>query len=237
MQAKAVGSDPLAARLHRLRPAMHVFAHSHFAWDATIGGTRYVQAPLCYPAERTRRGKSIRTGALAAAWRWWQEHQGGEGRPPTEAGAVQMREAEGGTGSWESGLPALVYTARFGQHLAAVGVNGSPGSSSGGGGGGDVDGGGNGSSSGGGGGGSSGSTVRSSRYAACSDEEDWWTSQWCPQLEGMWSEHYRTNAREPWVTTLAPWVAPRFERRRRRLAAASGSAASSLGSTSETEAE
>lgn len=28
---------------------------THFAWDACIGGTRYIQAPLCSPQERRKR--------------------------------------------------------------------------------------------------------------------------------------------------------------------------------------
>lgn len=202
--AKAVGSDPLAERLRRLRPAMHVFAHSHFAWDAALDGTRYVQAPLCYPAERARRGKSIRTGALAAAWQRRQEGGGGGEAPPAEAGARQPREQEGGAGAWEPDLPALLYTARFGGSEAdgsSIGGSGGAATTSGGG------------------------------------EAGSWSAQWCPRLEGLWSEHYRTHARQPSVTTLAPWVAPRFERRRRRLAGRSVGAASSVGSGSETEAE
>lgn len=53
--AKAVGSDPLAARVEALRPDVHVFGHTHFSWDASLRGTRFVQWPLAYPAERARR--------------------------------------------------------------------------------------------------------------------------------------------------------------------------------------
>lgn len=53
--AKAVGSDPLASRLAALRPDVHVFGHTHFSWDASLHGTRFVQWPLAYPSERARR--------------------------------------------------------------------------------------------------------------------------------------------------------------------------------------
>jgi len=50
--AKAVGSRPLGERVARLRPDAHVFGHTHFGWDATLDGTRYLQAALAYPEER-----------------------------------------------------------------------------------------------------------------------------------------------------------------------------------------
>jgi hypothetical protein len=40
LQAKAVGSDFLWARLRALQPHLHVFGHSHFAWDAHVQGVR-----------------------------------------------------------------------------------------------------------------------------------------------------------------------------------------------------
>ncbi|GLI67157.1 hypothetical protein VaNZ11_011370 [Volvox africanus] len=57
--AKAVGSTYLADRILRLRPQMHVFGHTHFAWDAVRDGIRYVQAPLAYPSERRFRLRSL----------------------------------------------------------------------------------------------------------------------------------------------------------------------------------
>lgn len=59
MQAKAVGSLPLGRRLERINPNIHVFGHSHFGWDATLDGIRYVQCPLCYPAERLQRTRTV----------------------------------------------------------------------------------------------------------------------------------------------------------------------------------
>ena len=50
--AKAVGSQLLAKRIQQLRPVAHVFGHTHFNWDSTIDGVRYVQRPLAYPKER-----------------------------------------------------------------------------------------------------------------------------------------------------------------------------------------
>ena len=50
--AKAVGSTFLERRVASLKPDVHVFGHTHFGWDATLDGTRYVQACLAYPRER-----------------------------------------------------------------------------------------------------------------------------------------------------------------------------------------
>jgi hypothetical protein len=237
LQAKAVGCDPLASRLARLRPAVHLFAHSHFAWDANLGGTRYVQAPLCYPAERTRRGRSIRISADAAAWRRAREAaRRGEGEAAGSGGdssgsSVNASSSSnsssgdsggggGGGGSAGSGggngsgsgditddLPILLYEARFCASSASGSSSGRASSR----GGGSSD-----SSSSSGGGGAGGA----------------WRTEWAPSLGGLWSEHYRLNPREPWVTTLAPWVAARYARRQRRLRERSR-----LSDGTETEAE
>ena len=50
--AKAAGSDLLAKRICQLRPIAHVFGHTHFNWDCSIDGVRYIQRPLAYPKER-----------------------------------------------------------------------------------------------------------------------------------------------------------------------------------------
>ena len=59
-----------------MQPLAHVFGHTHFAWDATLDdsedksgggrGTRYIQAPLCYPLERKLRWVEVllRTGLV-----------------------------------------------------------------------------------------------------------------------------------------------------------------------------
>eukprot|EP00040_Diaphanoeca_grandis_P024367 m.133838 g.133838 ORF g.133838 m.133838 type:complete len:330 (-) comp29698_c0_seq1:627-1616(-) len=52
--SKMVGSIPLKNRLRHLKPNVHVFGHTHFAWDDNIEGVRYIQAPLAYPHERNR---------------------------------------------------------------------------------------------------------------------------------------------------------------------------------------
>jgi len=58
---KIIGSDWLEERLrtihgpHGSPTACHVFGHTHFCWDATLDGVRYIQSPLAYPKERERR--------------------------------------------------------------------------------------------------------------------------------------------------------------------------------------
>lgn len=54
--AKACGSDYLAERLRVLKPECHVYGHTHFTQDQRLqDGTRYVQWPLGYPREHSRR--------------------------------------------------------------------------------------------------------------------------------------------------------------------------------------
>ena len=59
----AVGSRFLEKRVEELAPDVHVFGHTHFGWDATIQrngrSTRYIQAALATPAERSRRPRSL----------------------------------------------------------------------------------------------------------------------------------------------------------------------------------
>ena len=63
---QAVGSTFLGARVSALRPAVHVFGHTHFACDTTLDdGVRYVQAALAYPEERESRMGTLRIGSLA----------------------------------------------------------------------------------------------------------------------------------------------------------------------------
>lgn len=198
--AKAVGSVPLARRVSRLAPDCHVFGHSHFAWDAVLGPTRYVQAPLCYPSERSRRAKSIRTGAAAAAWRRWQEAggsgRGGGGGAGAGPGARLLERSDSGAGrpegaGWVDGLPVLLYVAEWG------------------GGGALMDSGGGGTSDAGGGPGGGGGAPA-------------WRSRWSPSLEAAWSEYYLSNPRRPEDLSLAPWVAQRYEKRRARMRSGGG---------------
>ena len=53
--ARVVGSDLLGARVRALRPALHVFGHTHLVWDMVLDGTRFVQWPLASPREQQRR--------------------------------------------------------------------------------------------------------------------------------------------------------------------------------------
>jgi Icc-related predicted phosphoesterase len=41
--SKVVGSTPLQERVEALRPDIHLFGHTHFGWDQTIDGVRYMQ--------------------------------------------------------------------------------------------------------------------------------------------------------------------------------------------------
>ena len=50
--AKMAGSAALGARVRALAPDVHVFGHTHFAWDGEAEGIRCVQAPAGYPKER-----------------------------------------------------------------------------------------------------------------------------------------------------------------------------------------
>ena len=66
--AKAAGSAFLHARIRTLQPAVHVFGHTHFGWDATFedDGVRYIQAALAYPTERCTRWHTLSVGAFGA---------------------------------------------------------------------------------------------------------------------------------------------------------------------------
>eukprot|EP00929_Paragymnodinium_shiwhaense_P062383 TRINITY_DN31148_c1_g1_i1.p1 TRINITY_DN31148_c1_g1~~TRINITY_DN31148_c1_g1_i1.p1 ORF type:complete len:357 (+),score=47.72 TRINITY_DN31148_c1_g1_i1:88-1158(+) len=56
---KAVGSRALGRRVQGLQPNCHVFGHTHYGWAAQHDDTRYLQAALCYPRERTTRHFSV----------------------------------------------------------------------------------------------------------------------------------------------------------------------------------
>ena len=45
---RAVGSEPLGRRVHGLQPDLHIFGHTHFGWDSTVDGVRYVQVRGSY---------------------------------------------------------------------------------------------------------------------------------------------------------------------------------------------
>ena len=70
---KAVGSDFVMRRIQnlraeqppgarRVRTHVHCFGHTHFGWDATIDGVRYIQAPVSYPHEWKQRPGSLTVG-------------------------------------------------------------------------------------------------------------------------------------------------------------------------------
>ncbi len=52
------GTLRLDRQLRAAGSRLHLFGHTHIAWDAVIDGVRYVQRPLAYPHERARRGES-----------------------------------------------------------------------------------------------------------------------------------------------------------------------------------
>eukprot|EP00241_Pyramimonas_parkeae_P006265 CAMPEP_0114259434 /NCGR_PEP_ID=MMETSP0058-20121206/19892_1 /TAXON_ID=36894 /ORGANISM="Pyramimonas parkeae, CCMP726" /LENGTH=394 /DNA_ID=CAMNT_0001374483 /DNA_START=1251 /DNA_END=2435 /DNA_ORIENTATION=- len=60
--AKVVGSNMLRSRVERLKPDVHLFGHTHFGWDQTLDGIRYIQAALAYPRERKARKLSLTIG-------------------------------------------------------------------------------------------------------------------------------------------------------------------------------
>jgi len=57
--AKQMGSNVLKKRVASIRPDVHVFARSCFGWDATLGGVRYVSAPLATLEQRLRGDAAI----------------------------------------------------------------------------------------------------------------------------------------------------------------------------------
>ncbi|CAK9022324.1 unnamed protein product [Durusdinium trenchii] len=57
--AKAVGSLLLGERVKRLSPDLHVFGHTHYGWSTSLDGTRFLQACLAYPRERSDRPFSV----------------------------------------------------------------------------------------------------------------------------------------------------------------------------------
>lgn len=61
---KASGSAYLGARVAELASDVHCFGHTHFAWDMSLDGTRYVQAALANPSERLARWHTLSVGAF-----------------------------------------------------------------------------------------------------------------------------------------------------------------------------
>mmetsp|Transcript_2591 Transcript_2591/g.7734 ORF Transcript_2591/g.7734 Transcript_2591/m.7734 type:complete len:392 (-) Transcript_2591:713-1888(-) len=94
---QAVGSRFLGDRVRRLKPDLHVFGHTHINWDATLDGTRYVQAALAYSNEWKSRPSSLAVGALR------------EG-PSPRSSPLLVWDAETG------GLPRDKYSTRWSDH-------------------------------------------------------------------------------------------------------------------------
>ena len=65
-----IGSDFLRRRVEALRPQVHVFGHTHFAWDQTLDGIRYIQWCLATPAEQSRRVPYAGADGAAACKLW-----------------------------------------------------------------------------------------------------------------------------------------------------------------------
>ena len=99
--AKASGSLFLQRRLKTLKPQLHLFGHTHFAWDDDREGVRYVSAPLGSPKEWLQRPRSMRLeGGLPcllyrgrkSSQKWskrrralWSDYYAVQERRPTEA--------------------------------------------------------------------------------------------------------------------------------------------------------
>ncbi|WIA44136.1 hypothetical protein OEZ86_010476 [Tetradesmus obliquus] len=241
--AKAVGSDFLWQRLQQLQPHMHVFGHSHFAWDMELQGIRCVQAPLCYPAERLHRLKSVilhNTLPASSSSSSGSDKNGHKQPHPLHVG-LQDHYAQ--HVEW---LPAKIYQAEYTaelrqqQHEFAAGddrsasLQESCGSLQ---------------ESGSGRpdgwqlqhGGipllhrsqlhsmqqqqqqqqqqSGAASFAGKHPAGCSSAAHYeiasWQPSWCSNLGGMWSEYYKVTAREPDNVQLAPWVLKRYRKYKR----------------------
>lgn len=69
--AQAAGSLYLQKRVAHLKPQIHLFGHTHFAWDQRHQEVRYVSAPLGSPKEWRLRPRSMRLegGVPTLLWR------------------------------------------------------------------------------------------------------------------------------------------------------------------------
>jgi hypothetical protein len=190
--AKAVGSAPLAARLAQLSPDVHLFGHTHFAWEARLGvdggKTRYIQAPLCSPRERQRRLMTVgfetsmaqaEADPAGATWLPLCVYQGlADGRVP----ALEQEQQHSGQQQQETQQLDMQQQQQSTQQLHAL----------------------------------AGEGWEALRHGVAA-----------PPLDAHWSSHYASNARQPEVVQMAPWVAKLYERRQQR-AARGASAASSV---------
>ncbi|CAK9113809.1 unnamed protein product [Durusdinium trenchii] len=67
--AEAAGSLFLQERVRALKPQLHLFGHTHFAWDQDFQERRYVSAPLGSPKEWRMRPRSMKLQGGARATR------------------------------------------------------------------------------------------------------------------------------------------------------------------------
>eukprot|EP00913_Durusdinium_trenchii_P023766 g22320.t1 len=63
------GSLFLQERVRALKPQLHLFGHTHFAWDQDFQERRYVSAPLGSPKEWRMRPRSMKLQGGARATR------------------------------------------------------------------------------------------------------------------------------------------------------------------------
>ncbi|KAL4428836.1 hypothetical protein ABPG77_005274 [Micractinium sp. CCAP 211/92] len=218
---KAVGSAPLAARLQQLQPDIHLFGHTHFAWDARLGGTRYIQAPLCSPLERRRRlftvgfGSSMEAAQADPEGALWLPLVVYQGLVP--AGTLEGLQAEAAA---EAAAAAAVAAGGAGNAAAMPAVpevqlqQQQPEEQQ--------------------------QQQQQAAPLAVLVDAGWQPLRHgveSPPLRAHWSDHYEETARQPEIVALAPWVADRWKRRRARAAARSGGESSSASGTDSSGSE
>lgn len=207
--AKASGSVPLQRRLEALKPDIHVFGHSHFAWDACLGGVRYIQAPLSSPAERHRRLRTVCFDAFmqqgqrdpeAASWLPVEIYRFNEAPPLSASTARQPAPQKDGPAAGTMGSTDELTARSEAMHaVQAVLREGQP----------DDD------------------PQAAARNAPGNGEAPRHLHHGTMpgRLGAHWCEYYEANARTPEVTTMAPWVAGLYDRRRQRNEKKSAAAA------------
>ena len=93
---KVVGSKTLGEQVSRLRPALHVFGHTHIPIDLRLGDTRFLHWPLGSVREQTRQCRIVSEsgpllvfdgsngGLLSAVSTFWGDHYRENARDPTK---------------------------------------------------------------------------------------------------------------------------------------------------------
>eukprot|EP00009_Paramoeba_aestuarina_P002774 CAMPEP_0201521978 /NCGR_PEP_ID=MMETSP0161_2-20130828/16375_1 /ASSEMBLY_ACC=CAM_ASM_000251 /TAXON_ID=180227 /ORGANISM="Neoparamoeba aestuarina, Strain SoJaBio B1-5/56/2" /LENGTH=365 /DNA_ID=CAMNT_0047920721 /DNA_START=150 /DNA_END=1244 /DNA_ORIENTATION=- len=107
--AKAVGSLYLRERVRGLKPAIHVFGHTHFGWDMQIEGTRFIQVPLGYPTERDSRGRSLYVGKEDI----YQDEKGNKENLPPFPEPLKIYDSRGEWGEENKGGEKSVFVPRL----------------------------------------------------------------------------------------------------------------------------